>query len=114
MDNPLYHLVISGTCFSLAIGAATHASGDLRERMIYALVATGLTLSGLWNPIWTRRRRDRIARELAWVRECLACNYSIDDLPAQPDGCTVCPECGAAWRMSSVINESNQAAGATP
>jgi hypothetical protein len=29
---------------------------------------------------------------------CAACGYEIMDLPPEPDGCTVCPECGAAWR----------------
>jgi hypothetical protein len=29
---------------------------------------------------------------------CAACGYEIMDLPPEPDGCTVCPECGGAWR----------------
>ncbi len=29
---------------------------------------------------------------------CAACGYTIMDLPPEPDGCTVCPECGAGWR----------------
>ncbi len=32
---------------------------------------------------------------------CPACVYQIGDIPAESDGCTVCPECGAAWRMGS-------------
>lgn len=30
---------------------------------------------------------------------CPACAYRIAGVPPEPDGCTVCPECGAAWRM---------------
>jgi hypothetical protein len=30
---------------------------------------------------------------------CSACGYSIKGLEPQDDGCTVCPECGAAWRF---------------
>jgi len=29
---------------------------------------------------------------------CPACAYRIDTVRPAPDGCTVCPECGAAWR----------------
>lgn len=30
---------------------------------------------------------------------CPACAYRIAGVPPEHDGCTVCPECGAAWRM---------------
>ncbi|MBX3387428.1 MAG: hypothetical protein KF768_12735 [Phycisphaeraceae bacterium] len=31
--------------------------------------------------------------------QCAACGYSIGDLRSAEDGCTVCPECGGAWRL---------------
>jgi hypothetical protein len=30
---------------------------------------------------------------------CPACVYRLDGLAAEEDGCVVCPECGAAWRV---------------
>jgi hypothetical protein len=30
---------------------------------------------------------------------CPRCAYRTQGLPADLDGCTVCPECGAAWRV---------------
>lgn len=30
---------------------------------------------------------------------CPACFYDLEDVPATEDGCTLCPECGAAWRL---------------
>lgn len=30
---------------------------------------------------------------------CVQCGYFIKGLPPEPDGCTVCPECGAAWKL---------------
>lgn len=30
---------------------------------------------------------------------CAQCGYSLRDATEEPDGCTVCPECGAAWRL---------------
>ncbi len=32
---------------------------------------------------------------------CATCAYSLRGLPREPDGCTVCPECGAAWRLAA-------------
>ncbi len=30
---------------------------------------------------------------------CAACEYNIGEVPAAPDGCRACPECGAAWKL---------------
>lgn len=30
---------------------------------------------------------------------CPACMYSLTGHDAEPDGCTVCPECGGAWKL---------------
>lgn len=30
---------------------------------------------------------------------CADCGYSIKGLPPEADGCCVCPECGAAWKL---------------
>lgn len=35
-------------------------------------------------------------------RQCPACEYDIGELKPDPDGCTVCPECGGAWRLPEV------------
>jgi hypothetical protein len=31
---------------------------------------------------------------------CPACAYRVHGAPVYGDGCTVCPECGAAWRLA--------------
>ncbi len=38
----------------------------------------------------------------AWVvanGRCGSCGYELAKLPIAEDGCTVCPECGAAWQL---------------
>jgi hypothetical protein len=40
---------------------------------------------------------DRIARE----GSCFACGYPFAGLNPEPDGCTCCPECGAAWKLTT-------------
>jgi hypothetical protein len=46
------------------------------------------------------------ARKLsAWRlgrRACAACGYRLEGVLAEQDGCTVCPECGAAWKLESL------------
>lgn len=31
---------------------------------------------------------------------CPGCFYRLDESLTEPDGCTICPECGAAWNIS--------------
>lgn len=33
---------------------------------------------------------------------CPTCGYNYNELPVEPDGCYVCPECGGAWRADRV------------
>lgn len=42
--------------------------------------------------------RDRLRRQL-YMRRCPTCDYLLQAMTSQPDGCTVCPECGAAWKI---------------
>lgn len=35
------------------------------------------------------------------LRRCRACAFSLEGLAPEGDGCVVCPECGAAWRLPS-------------
>ncbi len=53
--------------------------------------------------IWSRRRAQLTAEYIAEcraLRACASCGYSLQRLSPEPDGCTVCPECGAAWRLA--------------
>ena len=42
--------------------------------------------------------RDRLRRHL-YMRRCPTCDYVLNAVTSQPDGYTVCPECGAAWKI---------------
>lgn len=56
-----------------------------------------LNYPNLWN-----RRAARI------VRVCFACCYKLDGIQPESDGCTVCPECGAAWKLSETTKTLNE------
>ena len=47
---------------------------------------------------WEERPRGRRDVPIR-AKRCDACGYAIDRLPVEDDGCRVCPECGAAWRV---------------
>ncbi len=87
--------------------AASPMLKDLSELIVPALILIPLALrirrhgfswgvstaNGLPVPV-----RVRAAALLNHGR-CADCGYSIHGIPAEPDGCTVCPECGAAWMI---------------
>ena len=42
---------------------------------------------------------QRAVAELMKAEICPGCGYSLRGLKPEGDGCTVCPECSAAWRL---------------
>ncbi|MBY0112663.1 MAG: hypothetical protein K2Y21_07570 [Phycisphaerales bacterium] len=67
---------------------------------IGVIVAAGWVLPNIliWWQFW---KIDWLPDVIAWRRSqrlCGACRYPMAHA-ADPDGCTVCPECGAAWRL---------------
>ena len=59
-------------------------------------------------PLWLGfigMRVIRLAYLLAPV--CYVCNYDLANLNACDDGCTVCPECGAAWKLGAATARSS-------
>lgn len=69
--------------------------------------------------VWMfRRARNRRRHGLAsyharlWVAQslCGSCGYSLQGLGEAADGCRVCPECGAAWRVLAMSQAPSNAA----
>lgn len=53
--------------------------------------------------IWSAARvrgSTRIAAELLTAGYCPQCGYGIRGVRPERDGCSVCPECSAAWRIA--------------
>lgn len=73
------------------------------------LYATHRRYGGKLHSMFWRRRlahrttlkaaRQHARLSIARHRMCPCCAYSLAEVPADPDGCTPCPECGAAWRV---------------
>jgi ribosomal protein L37AE/L43A len=71
-----------------------------------------VTIAGLatWRSARMLSKRHAGAVEL-FLREgrCPGCSYVLDGVPAEGDGCVVCPECGAAWSGARVGSASAEA-----
>lgn len=59
--------------------------------MMLSVIAAFIGCACLW--VWTKYH----GRAGPVGPLCLVCAYRMDGLKPDPDGCTVCPECGAAW-----------------
>jgi hypothetical protein len=53
-----------------------------------------------------RAGRHRLARIIAGHGYCPSCGYHLAGLAAAADRCTVCPECGSAWRLDHPAGKS--------
>lgn len=85
---------------ALLEGMALLANLQGWERLLYL---SPLIFVGVWTaaiPLDRAMRRRDIARLHTLPPVCLACVYDLTGVPPDSDGCTVCPECGAAWKLT--------------
>jgi hypothetical protein len=76
-----------------------------REELLWQVV------EGFWMPFLTvlvaliallvvgLRMRKLALRSCLRLGFCPGCGYEVGALPAEADGCRVCSECGAAWKL---------------
>lgn len=78
---------------------------SLRQMLISA-AAVGL-ICGIAIAVQMRRRppvgASSLAACLAAHGLCGACGYDLHTVAPEPDGCVVCPECGAAWHSDRFV-----------
>lgn len=70
--------------------------------ILLILLATGYLVRLIINLIvtpWQRRKAHQMMQDLKELpAQCAGCWYPLAD-QTEEDGCTVCPECGGAWRV---------------
>ncbi len=64
---------------------------------VFILVAIFVSALRVWMPA--------VARYWLSIGQCASCRYDLSGVAVAADGCTVCPECGAAWRLMPTISE---------
>ncbi len=45
---------------------------------------------------------SRLRSGMLRAGRCASCGYALKGIGAMEDGCTVCPECGGAWKLVAV------------
>lgn len=69
---------------------------QVKAMPIYFVFCGGVVALVCSRTAW---RSPHHARDAMLLHDpCPACAHGLDGIPAQDDGCVVCPECGAAWR----------------
>ncbi len=89
--------------WTLALNALT-LFGPLAILLLLIAASIFLTAARVWIPA--------VARSWLAQGECPSCRYKIDTLEPEADGCTVCPECGAGWRVGLNASEPPTSVGA--
>lgn len=71
------------------------------RNLVYSI---GFGMIGWWFVMPTLRQwawRWRWKYQYLSIGHCPACQYDLAGLDAEGDGCTICPECNAAWRLEA-------------
>jgi hypothetical protein len=81
-----------GVCWYAFVGSVWPLSmwGNL---LLMALVSVGV-----FGVVVAEHAAMQRARRLVRFGQC-TCGYRLEALQVEDDGCVVCPECGAAWRV---------------
>lgn len=89
----------------IGIAAIALVGPDVVGLTIFSVViAPTMTviLTALANIRTAWRERSQVLRTSMNARKlCAACAYDLSSHEPEPDGCTVCPECSAAWRLTT-------------
>lgn len=92
---------------------------NLLARSGASFVAIALMLAGtvvlsiaITHPKRMKRQLKKLIPELHRLQRahqrCAACSYNLVGVTPEPDGCTVCPECGGAWMVHEMDGTSSQ------
>jgi hypothetical protein len=92
---------------AIAIVASAALFRDITwlERLVGGLVALAFLTVGLYIERILRSWIASMRRELSKLTpRCAVCEYELAGLTPAEDGCTTCPECGAAWRLNPPLS----------
>lgn len=73
--------------------------------MLLAAVPLGLIPPIVTIFVMRRTMGGRLARVYAHAGYCGSCGHDLAGILPEQDGCSVCPECGSAWRVGALNHE---------
>ena len=72
---------------------------DLADIVTDAFLLVMVPLTAIYIYLHFRVFRPWLKRYKQATGRCQACDYDLTNLAPEADGCTVCPECSAAWSL---------------
>lgn len=104
-------VVVSSIVMNVTLFRVAASPIDARSFIAGLVVALGMMVLVVL-PLGTRLVRHRLGPD---IREavldqgfCPSCAYRLEGVPPEADGCTVCPECGGAWRVSGGASDGGR------
>lgn len=95
MQEAASRLAVTLTPHSSASKTAIQLLGLFGPLIFISLLLVGgifFSASKIWIPA--------VARYWLSIGQCASCRYDLANVEPAPDTCVVCPECGAAWKIS--------------
>lgn len=89
--------VVLVSLMALVAALWTHNQGLL---LLGAGAMTALLITAAGGRFMQSHRVKRAVEACSRYAICPCCGYDLQTISAQKDGCRVCPECGAAWRIT--------------
>lgn len=93
--------LIGFTAFALLwFGSEAVLGGESRRAIVLLIfVPIVITVGVIWRAQLRAALAKLEAERLELPPVCPSCRYDLAGLPAEPDGCAACPECGGAWEI---------------
>lgn len=95
-------------CFGIFVLSFVYDSAEensLGWSVFNITVGVTLIVAGLSHRYFEQRALHKLTgRRHLLPRLCPQCHYDLSGVPQESDGCTLCPECGAAWNLWAFPN----------
>ena len=95
--RPCLVLVAGLVLYDVLVGRAPVATRAVDAAVLFALC---LALKLVDESIRAGKRGEAAVAALRRAGLCPACCYDVRGLPRTREGCVLCPECDAAWRVA--------------
>jgi hypothetical protein len=93
-----------GLTLALMVFRMSSGALDVKDRTRGLVVAALMGIAGGYGFFRLNVRpptTDGLLRMMKSAHRCVCCGYDLCGLASEQAGCTVCPECGAAWRLDA-------------
>lgn len=98
----LYGILLVGWRISRRLGGTLGISPATMAMLMIGVLVVIVLIDSRRSGLRTSREEIRLrSARLITSDRCGACTYTLESLSPEADGCTPCPECGAAWHVDA-------------